>query len=108
MVIEGVSTEAGVENFATAYNHCPVFLDEIDELLRMNELSKRIMRLTKGGGRVIYDTEKTFKQPNVWNGMFFTTSNPPLKDGVRGDGKETAILTRLIEININDPDLHIF
>ncbi|RXY28341.1 hypothetical protein DD577_28690, partial [Klebsiella pneumoniae] len=32
----------------------------------------------------------------------------PLKDGVRGDGKETAILTRLIEININDPDLHIF
>ncbi|HAB1680032.1 TPA_asm: DUF927 domain-containing protein [Salmonella enterica subsp. enterica serovar Infantis] len=108
MVIEGVSTEAGVENFATAYNHGPVFLDEIDELLRMNELSKRIMRLTNGGGRVIYDTEKTFKQPNVWNGMFFTTSNTPLKDGVRGDGKETAILTRLIEININDPDLHIF
>ncbi|EPF5079388.1 DUF927 domain-containing protein [Yersinia enterocolitica] len=108
MVIEGVSTEVGVENFATAYNNGPVFLDELDELLRSGDLSGRIMRLTNGGGRVIYDNEKMFKQPNVWNGMFFTTSNKSLKQAVRGDDKESAILTRLIEIDINDPDLHVF
>jgi hypothetical protein len=108
MVVEGISTEVGVENYATAYNHGPVFLDEIDELIRMNDLAKRIMRITNGGGRVIYDKENTFRQPNTWNGMFFTTSNVSLKQAVKGDGKETAILTRLIELDINDPDLHIF
>ncbi|HCO0984899.1 TPA: DUF927 domain-containing protein [Escherichia coli] len=108
MIIEAISSEVGVENFATAYNHGPVFLDEIDELLRTNDLPQRIMRLTNGGGRVIFDKDNTFKQPNVWNGMFFTTSNQSLRQSVKGDGKESAILTRLIEIDIHDPDLHIF
>jgi uncharacterized protein (DUF927 family) len=78
MIIEAISSEVGVENFATAYNHGPVFLDEIDELLRTNDLPQRIMRLTNGG-RVIFDKDNTFKQPNVWNGMFFTTSNQSLR-----------------------------
>jgi hypothetical protein len=108
MIIEGISSEVGVENFATAYNHGPIFLDEIDELTRSNDLAQRIMRLTNGGGRIIFDKDNTFKQPNVWNGIFFSTTNQSLKESVKGDGKESALLTRLIEININDPDLHIF
>lgn len=107
-VFDSATTNVGFEFLLAASNHGFLAVDEIDEVLRRDGGTNRLMYLTNGGGRAKGDAFGGLHMGRTWNSTMITAGNATISSLCRGDMKEGALITRVFELDILDADLHTF
>lgn len=107
-VFDSATTNVGFEFLLAASNHGFLAVDEIDEILRRDGGTNRLMYLTNGGGRAKGDAFGGLHMGRTWNSTMITAGNATISSLCRGDMKEGALITRVFELDILDADLHTF
>lgn len=107
-LFDSSTTNVGYEFLLTASNHGFLAIDEIDEILRRDGGTNRLMYLTNGGGRAKGDAFGGLHMGKTWDATMITAGNAAISSLNRGDMKEGALNTRVFELDILDADIRTF
>ena len=107
-LFDSATSNVGFEFLLSASNHGFLAVDEIDEILRRDGGTTRLMYLTNGGGRAKGNALGGLHMGSTWNTTMVTAGNATISSLCRGDMKEGALGTRTIELDIMDADLRTF
>ncbi|WP_413499887.1 DUF927 domain-containing protein [Buttiauxella gaviniae] len=106
--IEGSSSLPGTESLIEARNNATLGINEVDTYVKKNGIDP-VVGLMNGGNRVVKDLKSvdgvTLK---IWNSLFLGTANERPSAIAATDLKNEAFISRILELNIEDPVIHRF
>uniref|UniRef100_UPI00158DFD2C DUF927 domain-containing protein n=1 Tax=Caballeronia sp. BCC1704 TaxID=2676300 RepID=UPI00158DFD2C len=104
------TTMAGFEHIFAGATHGFLCVDEADEIAARPRFSgaEDLMYYTNNGGRSKSSRDQRAIAGAVWDLIFIMSGNARISVTVRGAPKEEALVSRLFELDIEDPEVGTF